>query len=62
MGSLTQLGQVDLDSALSRRNEEYGVHHADKAKLRHDSKVKGPGVHENADSWWKEGENESETS
>lgn len=54
MGSLTREDQIDLDSALEHRNKEHDVDHKHKAKIREQAGVKGPGVHENADSWWKE--------
>ncbi|KAK5094061.1 hypothetical protein LTR70_005503 [Exophiala xenobiotica] len=46
--------QIDLDAALARRNKDYGVDHKKKAMQRMNGGVKGPGIHENADSWWKE--------
>ncbi|RFU30547.1 hypothetical protein B7463_g5791, partial [Scytalidium lignicola] len=54
MGSLVRPGQIDLDKELKGRNEKYGVDHKDKAQRRADAGVKGPGIHPNADSWWKE--------
>jgi len=54
MGSVTHSSQIDLDAALARRNKDYGVDHKKKATQRMNGGVKGPGVHENADSWWKE--------
>lgn len=52
MGSLTRDGQIDLDKALEKRNKEYDVNHKHKALLRENAGVKGPGILENADSWW----------
>ena len=52
MGSLTKPEQLPLDTALADRNQRFGVDHGKKAKER--SHIQGPGVHENADSWWKE--------
>lgn len=34
MGSATRDGQVDLDTAMRKRNESFGVHHSHKAKAR----------------------------
>jgi Protein of unknown function (DUF1264) len=51
MGSLTEADQIDLDKVLKERNEVYGVDLAKKQKLREG--IEGPGVSENADSWWK---------
>ena len=55
MGSFVKHGQVDLEIALKERNEMHNVDHKDKAKKRADAGIKGPGVHQNADSWWREG-------
>ena len=52
MGSITQPGQVDLKAKLRERDEAHGVDHENKAKSR--AAILGPGVHENADTWWKE--------
>jgi hypothetical protein len=52
MGSVTAPGQVNLDKALEERNKLHRVHHADKAEKR--KGIKPSGLHENADSWWKE--------
>ena len=52
MGSLIAPGQADLDEEMRGRNEEFGVDHNDKARKR--AHITLPGVHENADSWWKE--------
>lgn len=54
MGSLVAPGNVNLDKALEERNKLHGLHHADKAEKR--KGIKSPGLHENADSWWKEGD------
>jgi hypothetical protein len=43
MGSATEEGQIDLDSALKERNENFGVHHHEKAKMR--EHIKLPGIH-----------------
>jgi Protein of unknown function (DUF1264) len=56
MGSLTRDGQIDLDKTLESRNREFNVDHKDRAVIREKAGVKGPGIHENADSWWKEAE------
>lgn len=34
MGSVTSDDQVDLDEAMAKRNDSFGVHHAPKAKAR----------------------------
>lgn len=52
MGSLTESKQLDIDEALADRNRRFGVDHRKKAELR--KGVSGPGVHENADFWWRE--------
>lgn len=52
MGSLTEGRQLDIDEALKDRNERFSVDHKDKAELR--KSIEQPGVHENADYWWKE--------
>ncbi|KAL1964784.1 hypothetical protein VTN77DRAFT_6651 [Rasamsonia byssochlamydoides] len=57
MGSLTQASQIDLDKALARRNAEFNVDHDEKAERRKD--IVCPGVHPLADSWWKEGKQQS---
>jgi len=54
MGSLTCDGQADLQQELAGRNEDLDVDHLGKACTRKESGIKGPGVHENADSWWTE--------
>lgn len=54
MGSLTRHGQTDLDKVLENRNQEYYVDHKHKAALRQKAGIKAPGIHENADYWWKE--------
>lgn len=51
MGSLTDGTQVDLEKALASRNATFNVHHDVKARRR--IGLDHPGVHENADSWWK---------
>ena len=56
MGSLTRDGQADLEKELASRNREFDVDHQQKAKLREKNGIRGPGVHKNADSWWKEAE------
>jgi hypothetical protein len=52
MGSLTEHKQLDIDRVLKDRNERFEVDHRQKATAREG--IEGPGVHENADSWWKE--------
>ena len=44
MGSATQSNQVDLDKAMARRNEVFGVSHQRKAEARKD--IVCPGIHE----------------
>ena len=56
MGSLTKDGQVDLQEVLKDRNKRLNVDHVDKKEKR--KEIEGPGVHENADSWWKESKEE----
>jgi hypothetical protein len=55
MGSLVKHGQLDLDKVLKDRNARFDVDHHDKADRRAKGGVKGPGIHSNADYWWKEG-------
>lgn len=52
MGSLTEYKQLDIDEALEDRNRRLKVDHRRKRDVREG--IQGPGVHENADSWWKE--------
>ena len=52
MGSLTEYEQLDIDEALKNRNERFQVDHRAKKEVR--KGIEGPGVHGNADSWWKE--------
>lgn len=52
MGSITNSAQVDLADSLAKRNEKHGVHHEDKATAR--KHIEPPGIHQHADSWWKE--------
>ena len=52
MGSLTEDRQTNTDEVLKDRNERFEVNHRDKAKLRQG--IEEPGIHENADFWWKE--------
>ncbi|KAH8804677.1 hypothetical protein F5884DRAFT_859296 [Xylogone sp. PMI_703] len=54
MGALVKDGQLDLDKELESRNKRYDVDHKEKAKRRADAGIEGPGVHPNADIWWKE--------
>lgn len=56
MGSLTSTQQLNVDEAMKMRNEELGIDMAEKRRLRAD--IEGPGVHENADWWWREAERE----
>lgn len=63
MGSLTSHDQLpSLKEAITPRDKEYGVDHERKAEIRANADVQGPGVHENADLWWKEAEEEKSTS
>ena len=43
MGSATSSEQIDLDQALKRRNDLFGVHHRDKAEQRKD--IEPPEIH-----------------
>ena len=52
MGSLTSDKQCDVDKAMSSRNEEGSIDMGQKRKMR--EHIELPGIHENADSWWKE--------
>lgn len=52
MGSLTEARQLDIDKALQDRNHRFDVDHRQKSEVR--ESIVGPGVHENADSWWQE--------
>ncbi|KAF2457570.1 hypothetical protein BDY21DRAFT_344231 [Lineolata rhizophorae] len=54
MGSATSDDQIDLDVAMKRRNETFGVDHKAKAKAREGIPV--PEIHKYANSWWKESE------
>lgn len=54
MGSVMSNDQIDLDKALANRDQDYGVSYKQKAASRKAAGVKGPGISENADSWWKE--------
>ena len=60
MGSLTDSSQIDLDAALRNRNQRFEIDHRQKAQQRLEAGVKGPGVHERADSWWREAEAKSD--
>lgn len=48
MGSVTDASQIDLDVALEGRNEQYRVHHAEKAKAR--AEIESPEIHESKHS------------
>ncbi|KAK4990033.1 hypothetical protein LTR50_002809 [Elasticomyces elasticus] len=50
MGSVTSDSQVDLEKAMAKRNETFGVHHSHKAKARKD--IVAPTTAEHANSWW----------
>ena len=52
MGSMTEGGQTNMDEALKDRNKRFNVDHKDKARKRQG--IEGPGIHHNADSWWRE--------
>lgn len=52
MGSLTDLKQVDLASALLRRDQAFGVDYKKKASQR--AAIEAPRIDPNANSWWKE--------
>ena len=41
---------------MAKRDQNYGVHHTMKAENRANVGSRGPGIHPNADSWWKESE------
>ena len=43
MGSVTNAAQVDLASALEKRNEKHGVEHGRKAEAR--KHIEPPGIH-----------------
>ena len=60
MGSLTLHTQIpNLSEALDPRNKEWDIDHEEKANIRAKEGVRGPGVHANADSWWKEAEDKA---
>jgi len=52
MGSLTESPQLNIDEALKDRNSRFDVDHRHKAEVRKD--INEPGIHENADYWWRE--------
>jgi len=52
MGSLTEFKQLNVDEALKDRDERFGVSVQHKREVRQG--IEGPGIPENADSWWKE--------
>lgn len=54
MRSLTSRDQIDLDQALADRDRECNVDYKKKAVNGKEAGVKGPGVHHNADFWWRE--------
>jgi len=55
MGSLTSKEQMpNLAEMLAPRNETWSIDHEHKARIRKSAGVSGPGIHENADSWWRE--------
>jgi hypothetical protein len=56
MGSLTEERQIDVGVAMKGRNEEMAIDMEKKRGTR--AEIEGPGVHENADWWWKEAERE----
>ncbi|GAM89577.1 hypothetical protein ANO11243_076160 [Dothideomycetidae sp. 11243] len=56
MGSLTESRQLDVDEAMEGRNKEMGIDQESKKELREGIQLGG--IHENADSWWKEAERE----
>ena len=56
MGSLTSFKQLNVDKAMETRNKEGGIDQGEKRKMREEIEL--PGIHENADSWWKEAERE----
>ncbi|PSS12769.1 hypothetical protein M430DRAFT_29358 [Amorphotheca resinae ATCC 22711] len=51
MGSFTHADQLHMDEALKRRDQQFGISYKQKAAARAD--IPPPGVHENADYWWK---------
>jgi len=56
MGSLTEFEQTDVDREMAGRNREYGIDQQHKRTLR--EAIDLPGIHENADTWWKEAKRE----
>ena len=56
MGSLTSDKQLDVDRAMGTRNREAGIDQKEKRRMREGIEL--PGIHENADGWWKEAERE----
>ncbi|KAK5936619.1 hypothetical protein PMZ80_011147 [Knufia obscura] len=51
MGSATSPEQIDLDTAMTKRNQAFGVDHRKKAAARRD--IQPHHIHPNANSWWK---------
>jgi len=56
MGSLTDYQQLDVDKAMEGRNKEFNIDQEMKRKMREHLPL--PGIHENADTWWKEAQKE----
>lgn len=56
MGSLTSARQLDVDDAMAERNQRLGIDQKGKREAR--AGIVLPGIHENADTWWKEAERE----
>lgn len=54
MGSLTSQEQIpNLKEAIAHRDGDWNIDFEEKARRRAAAGIKGPGIHENADSWWK---------
>jgi len=63
MGSLTSKEQMpNLAEMLAPRNETWSIDHEHKARIRKSAGVSGPGIHENADSWWREADGKANRS
>ncbi|KAK0888181.1 hypothetical protein LTR02_016549 [Friedmanniomyces endolithicus] len=52
MGSAINADQLDLNTAMGKRNKTFGVHHEEKAEARKD--LQPHSIHPNANSWWQD--------
>ena len=58
MGSLSGEGQVELAEVLRERDQRVGVDFREKARVRKEAGIEGPGSEGGADSWWREAKGE----